>query len=140
GMLKQMSSLQKASKRIRDEFTEGLGRDLGEASSPQQFNKIAEAYDNLAERVTKKKIVPEIAIDAVQAEVDIVRFVNALEKSEKLKLEPNILFNQAETAADFNRVFSIIDALARAKKAKIDIDMDDAPARLTLRELQAWVL
>lgn len=140
GMLKQMSSLQNASKRIREEFVEGLGRDLSEASSPQEFNKIAEAYDKLAERVTKKKIVPEIAIDAVQAEVDIIRFMQSLQTAEKLKLEPNILFNQAETAADFNRVFAIIDSLARAKKANIDIDMDDAPARLTLRELQAWVL
>lgn len=139
GMLKQMSSLQKASSRIRSEFSEGLGRDLGAASSPQQFNRIAEAYDKLAERVTKKKIVPEIAIDAVQAEVDIVRFIQSLETAEKLKLEPNILFNQAETAADFNRVFSIIQTIAAAKKADINIDIDDAPARLTLKELEAWV-
>lgn len=140
GMLKQMSSLQNVSKRIRDEFAAGLGRDLSGASSPQQFNEISEAYDKLAERVSKKKIVPEIAVDAVKAEVDIVRFLQSLQTADKLKLEPNILFNQAETAADFNRVFAIIDSLARAKKANIDIDMDDAPARLTLAQLQAWVL
>lgn len=144
GLLKGLATVQNISEKARTSISAGLSEALKDASSPEQFNNVVTSYDKMIKMLQgkKPKLDIDVAVAAADAEADIERMLKTLATADKLKIRPEIdvLFDQAKTAADFNRVASIVEALARAKKAKIDIDMDDAPARLTLRELQAWVL
>lgn len=141
GLLKGMASLQGVSEKVRSTIATGLSTALKEAASPAEFNNVVKAYDDLSKQISgkKPKIDVEVAVDAVKAGADISKFLAAQKAAKKLNIDADVLFDQAKTAADFNRVASIIQTIASAKKAKVDIDIDDAPARLSLKELEAWV-
>lgn len=139
GLLKGMASLQGVSNKARGVIASGLGQALKDASSPEQFNKVVNAYSTMIDLINSKKVSIPIVVNALQAGVDINKFVTAIQQSEKLKIKPQILFDRAKSIEDFNSVFAILNTLAAAKKAKIDIDINDAPAKLSLQELEKYI-
>jgi TP901 family phage tail tape measure protein len=139
GLIKGLASLEGVSEKVRSTIATGLSSALKGAASPQAFSDIVNSYDDLIKRISEKKIDVDIAVNAAKAGVDIQKFLKSVDAAEKLKLKPEILFDKAKTVADFNSVMNIITTLASAKKAKISIDVDDAPVKLTLQQLEAWV-
>lgn len=143
GLLKGIASLQNVSAKARNTITTGLSKALKDADNPEDFNKIVASYDKMITELGKKKpkIDIEVALDAVKAGADISQLMKTYATADKLKIRPevDVLFDQAKTAADFNRIATIVETLAAAKKAKIPIDMDDAPAKASIVQLEAWV-
>ncbi|QCX75478.1 Chromosome partition protein Smc [Streptomyces sp. YIM 121038] len=72
-------------------------------------------------------------------EKTITGIASAFKTLSALKIKPQILFDRVKTAADLQAVLSIVRTMASAQKAKVDIDINDAPAKLSLKELEAWV-
>lgn len=143
GLLKGIASLENVSAKARNTIATGLSKALKDADNPEDFNKIVASYDKMITELGKKKpkIDIEVALDAVKAGADIGKLMKTYATADKLKIRPevDVLFDQAKTAADFNRIATIVETLASAKKAKIPIDMDDAPAKASIIQLEAWV-
>lgn len=139
GLLKGMASLQGVSEKARSTIANSISKALRDASSPEEFNRVVNSYSLMVDRIKEKKIDVDIAVDVIKAGADIDRFITAMQQSEKLDIKPKILFDRAKSVEDFNAVFAIIEVLSRSKVANINIDLNDAPAKLTLQELEQYI-
>lgn len=135
GLLNALPELSGAGKRVGDAAAKSMDEAISSGDITGGIDKIKKQLETLGKITTKN---PKIDLDDAPARLTLDQLV-LWAQAKQLQIKPSILFDQAKTTADFNRIANIIQTVAAAKKAKINIDIDDAPAKLTLTELEAWV-
>jgi len=135
GLLTSIPELSGAGKRVGDAAAKAMESAIGSGDITGGIDNIRQQLQALEKF---EKANPKIDFDDAPARLTLNQLlVWAQAKASGVKMPIDI--DKVKTAADAQAAVNIVKTIASAAKANIKIDVDDAPAKLDMKELEAWV-